>query len=89
MSRRVNKGGFNDSKDELDNLKEDIKKVGYDLKDIYKKSNIKIPKPKGDNGEIIRWILISAIVLILIISKVGIPIAIIILIFILILLLYR
>ncbi|SHI36880.1 hypothetical protein SAMN02745163_00106 [Clostridium cavendishii DSM 21758] len=88
MKRKSNRG-FKPPQNELNNLKDDIKKVGYDLKDIYKKSNINIPKGSSDKTEIFRWILILSIVLILILSKIGIPFAILILIFILILLLYK
>ncbi|MBK1812847.1 hypothetical protein JHL18_19690 [Clostridium sp. YIM B02505] len=59
-----------------DDLGEDFKKLGTDIKNIYKKVDYKVPMKFKKSTNLLKYLIISAIIVLLVFTRIGIPIAI-------------
>jgi polyferredoxin len=59
-----------------DDLGEDFKKLGTDIKNIYKKVDYKVPMKFKRSTNLLKYLIISAIIVLLVFTRIGIPIAI-------------
>ncbi|GFP77019.1 hypothetical protein [Clostridium fungisolvens] len=67
---------FNSTGKSYDDLGEDFKKLGTDIKNIYKKVDYKVPMKFKKSTNLLKYLIISAIIVLLVFTRIGIPIAI-------------
>jgi hypothetical protein len=80
VSKKKNYKHYQSGGNSYDNLGDDLKKLGNDIKNIYKKVDYKLPMKIKRSTNIFKYLIISAIIVLLVFTRIGIPIAILILI---------